>query len=140
MSFDSERATIESRFASQWVTGSPASARTAVGYDGQAFTPPTGESSVRLSIRSGDAVNQSMGSPGSNVIRQTGVVFVEVFTPGGRGSKAARDLVDLIKPIFTNWRSGNLLFRTMSVSPPIEDAPFYKLTVTFPFQRDSFDG
>ena len=140
MSYADVRATIEQRFHDQWLTGSPAALRTPVGWDGQAFEPPTGESSVRLSIREGEAFNASMGSPGSNIVRYPGVVMIQIFTPGGQGSKAARELADLIRPIFTNWRSGSILFRTMSVLPPVEDPPFYMLPVSFAFQRDETHG
>lgn len=140
MSFDAARATIETRFRDQWLVGSPAALRTPVGWDGHAFEPRRGDASVRLSIRDGEGFPKSAGAPGSNVVRRVGVVFVEVFTPGGEGSKVARDLIDHIRPIFEHWRDGNLLFRTMAVAGPIEDPPFYKLTATFPFELDTFNG
>lgn len=140
MSFASERSAIETRFHTEWLTGSPAALRTPVGFDGHAFEPPTDEASVRLTILNGQGFNQSMGDPGSNIVRYAGVVMIQVFTPGGQGSSAARALVDLIEPIFTNWRSGNLLFRSMSLGSPDQSAPFYMVPVSFPFQRDSFTG
>jgi hypothetical protein len=140
MNLDQERAAIETRFLAQWMTGSPAALRTPVGMSGHSFEPPVGESSIRLTIRDGDSFNGSVGSPGSNLVRNVGVLFLEVFTPGGQGDKAARDLADLIEPIFTNWRSGNLLFRTMGRGVPDETEPFYKLPLTFAFQRDTFTG
>jgi hypothetical protein len=140
MSLDDFRASVEARFKTQWMTGSPAALRTPVGFDGQAFTPPTDSSSVRMAILNGEAVNQSMGDPGSNVVRYPGVVMFQIFTPGGAGSKAARDLADLIRPIFTNWRSGSILFRAMTIGTPVEDAPHYMLPVSFAFQDDQFHG
>ncbi|MCW2309725.1 DUF4128 domain-containing protein [Rhodobium gokarnense] len=140
MTFASERAAIETRFNTEWTTGSPAALRTPVGWDAQTFEPPTDESSVRLTILNGDGINQSMGDPGNNAIRYAGVVMIQVFTPGGQGSAAARALVDLIEPIFTNWRSGNILFRTMNVGTPDTSPPFYMVPVSFPYQRDSFLG
>ena len=140
MNLDQERVAIETRFLSQWMTGSPAALRTPVGMSGHSFEPPLGESSVRLTIRDGDSFNMSMGSPGSNLIRSVGVLFIEVYTVGGAGDKASRDLADRIEPIFTNWRSGSLLFRTMGRGVPDETEPFYKLPLTFAFQRDNFNG
>ena len=140
MSFDSERSAIEARFLAQWVTGSPASPRTAIGMPGHTFTPPVGQSSVRLSILNGQGLNMSMGDPGANLVRYAGVLMINIFTPGGEGTKAARDLADLIQPIFTNWRSGTLLFRTMDTGPADETPPFYMLPVSFAFERSEFHG
>lgn len=140
MSFADLRATIEGRFFAQWRTGSPAALRTPVGWDGQAFTPPTDESSVRLAIRQGDSINASIGDPGSNVVRYAGVVMIQIFTPGGLGSGAARALADLIRPIFTNWTDGGLRLRSMNIGTPIEDAPYYMLPVSFPFDLDEQHG
>lgn len=140
MSFDSERSAIETRFLAQWVTGSPSSLRTAVGMPGHAFTPEPGNSSVRLSILNGEGFNRSMGDPGSNLVRYAGVLMINIYAPGGEGTKAARDLADLIQPIFTNWRSGTLLFRTMNTGPADETPPFYMLPVSFAFERSEFHG
>lgn len=140
MSLDQERQLIEARFLAQWVTGSPSAARTAIGLPGHAFTPPTDASSVRLSILDGQGFNLSMGDPGANLVRYAGVVVIQIFTPGGVGTKAARDLADLIQPIFTNWRSGSLLFRTMNTGTADDTAPFYMLPVSFAFSRDETHG
>lgn len=140
MSFAGLRATIEGRFFAEWQTGSPAAPRTPVGWDGQEFAPPIGEASVRLSILQGDSINASMGDPGSNVVRYAGVVMIQIFTPGGQGSGAARALADHIRPIFTNWSDSGLRFRSMNIGAPIENAPFYMLPVSFPFALDEHHG
>lgn len=141
MTFEAERVAIEGRFHAQWLTGSPAALRTPVGWDGHTFKPPTDESSIRLTILDGDSFNASFGDPGSNKVRYAGAVMLEVYTVGGQGSNAAQALKDLIRPIFTNWRSGDLLFRTMrQVSAPDTTPPYYKITVHFPFQRDANHG
>lgn len=140
MSFAAERAAIETRFRDQWLTGSPAALRTPVGWDRHKFKPPTDSSSVRLTIVNGDSFNQSMGDPGNNLVRYVGVVMIQIFAVGGQGSETARDLADLIQPIFTNWRSGSLIFRTMNIGTPQEDVPFFMLPVSFAFQRDETHG
>lgn len=140
MSFETERIAIETRFQTQWLTGSPAALRTPVGMPGHVFTPPEGESSVKLSILNGAGFNMSMGDPGSNLVRYAGLLTINILTPGGLGTKAARDLADLIQPIFTNWRSGTLLFRTMNTGPADETQPFYMLPVSFAFERDETHG
>lgn len=144
MSLNLERQAIESRFIQEWATGSPAVALTPFGLPGHTFTPPVGQSSVRLSIMSGESFNKSMGDPGSNLIRYAGVIHIQIYTKGGVGSKAATDLAELIRPIFTNWsddwRDGKLRVRTMRAWPAVETLPFYMLPVSFAFTRDEFQG
>jgi len=140
MNLDQQRAAIETRFMDQWMVGSPLALRTPVGMPGFTFTPPTDEPSVRMSILNGASMNKSMGSPGSNLVRSAGVLMFQIFTPGGSGTKTANDLADLIQPIFTNWRSGTLLFRTMNTGPADGTPPFYMLPVSFAFERSEFHG
>ena len=140
MGFDAERIAIEGRIQTEWLTGSPAALRTPVGMPGHTFTPPVGQSSIQAHILDGAGFNMSMGDPGSNLVRYAGVLMIQIRTPGGAGTAAARVLADLIQPIFTNWRSGSLLFRTMNTGTPDETAPFYMLPVSFAFERSEFHG
>lgn len=140
MSLDAERAAIEGRFKQHWTAGSPPALRTEVGWDGQTFEPPKTAASVQLTIIGGDSFNASMGSPGSNLVRYVGVLHLRIRVPGGKGSAAAKRLADLIRPIFTNWRSGGLTFGTMDVGAPDDSTPFYTLPVRFAFERDEFHG
>ena len=142
MDLEDERRIIETRLSTQWTVGGDL--RTAVGWDKQPFEVEPGKNSIRISILDGDSANMSMGSPGTNVVRGAGVVMIQIWVPAGKGepnpSRAARQLADLIRPIFQNWRSGTLLFRTMNVGTPQEEAPFLMLPVSFGFQRDAFHG
>ncbi len=144
MDIEQEREVIETRFRDCWMLGDPDTLETQVGFDGHAFQPPTDESSVRLSILNGESFNASMGSPGSNLVRSIGVVHIQIYVPGGKASSFPsvewRRLANKIRPIFTNWKSGGLLFRTMSVGSRQENKPLFKQPVTFPFQRDEFNG
>ena len=138
------REAIETRFRDCWMLDDPNTLKTPVGWDGQPFEPPTDANSVRLSILDGSGTNASMGSPGSNLVRYAGVVHLQLFVPAGREgldpSVQMRSLIRDIVPIFTNWKSGGLLFRTMNIGTRQEDQPFLIQAVTFPFQRDEFHG
>lgn len=133
MSYAQERADIETRFKDRMTAVLPA---VALGYDGHPFEPAQGSQSARLTILDGEGINQTIGAPGQNIVRHTGVVMIQLFVPGGSGSAALRALLDGIEPIFTNWRSGHLLFRAMSVQGRREEAPFLTANAVFPFQRD----
>lgn len=140
MTLATERSLIETRWADQWVTGSPSAARTPTGYDDHKFTPTPNGNSVRLTIANASAEQVSMGDPGNNVSRTTGVVFIQIFVPGGAGSATVRALADAAMAVFRNWNSGVLRFRIPYVSARVEDPPFLVWTIACPFQRDEFDA
>jgi len=138
LSFSAERSAIEGRFQTLWVSGSPAAARTPVGYDGHPFTPAN--NSIRLTIRNGGAEQMSMGDPGNNLVRNVGVIFLEVYTEGGKGSTASRVYEDLIVPIFINKVFDGVRCRVPYLSGEREEVPFLVRTMAVPFERDELIG
>lgn len=138
MSYASERAAIEGRFQTLWVTGSPSSARTPVGYDGHPFTPTNG--SVRLTIRNGGAEQMSFGAPGTNIARHVGVIFLEFYTEGGKGSAASRALEDAAEAIFISQVFGGVRCRVPYISGESEEQPFLVRTMAIPYERDEFNA
>lgn len=130
------RAAIEGRFATQWMNGSQP--RTPIGWDGHTFTPV--KNSVRLTILDGEGRNASVGSPGSNVVRHVGVLAIQVFTEGGKGTAASRTYEDLIAAIFRNVTIDGIRFSVPYVSGSVEEAPFLIRTVMIPFNSDAFNG
>ena len=138
MSFAALRQTIETRLSQQWVTGSPSVPRTPIGFDGQTFTPV--KNSIRLTILDGEGRNASIGAPGSNLVRHAGVIAIQVFTEGGKGTAASRTYEDLIATIFRNWTSGGLRCGVPYVSGSVEEPPFLTRTVMIPFTADNFNG
>ena len=144
MDIEQAREAIETRFRDAWTIDAPDGHRTPYALDGQNFETPTKESSVRLTILDGGSINASVGAPGSNTVRYAGVVSIQVFVPGGTTGAGAsaemRRLVNLLRPIFSNWQHGRMLFRTMEISERQEARPFLMQTVTFNFQRDEHHG
>lgn len=138
MTYASERSAIESLFATGWVTGSPSTPLTPIGFDGQTFTPV--KNSVRLTILNGDSRQGSVGTPGSNLARYAGVVALQVFTEGGKGTAASRAYEDAISDIFRNKTTGAIRFGVPYVSGSLEEPPFLVRTVMVPFSRDEFHG
>lgn len=138
MSFASERAAIEGRFKTLWVTGSPSAARTPIGYDGHPFTPTI--NSIRLTIRNGGAEQMSMGDPGNNIARNVGVIFLEIYTEGGKGSATSRAYEDLIWPIFINKVFDGIRCRIPYISGQREEVPFLVRTMAVPFERDEYNS
>lgn len=143
MSFDTERSAIETHFATEWLALYPSwdfTKNGQVGFDSQEFTPkPEGES-VLLTILSGDASQESFGSPGSNLVRHVGLIAVQIFTPSGQGSDAIREIADNVRSVFQNKTLGNVKTKISSVQSRQQDHPFLVWTVATPFRRDEFDG
>lgn len=83
MSYSTERRAIEAYFTANWVG--------AIGYDAHAFTPTAG--SVLLTINSGAALQGSVGRL-ANRIDHIGTLTVSIFTYGGQGSEAWRQIAD----------------------------------------------
>lgn len=130
MAYADERAAIEGHFATGWA------GRTPVGYDGHTFTPAAG--SVRLTILDGEGRQASIGAPGSNVARYAGVVAIQVFTEGGKGTAASRVVEDAISEIFRNKTAGGIRFGIPYVSGSLEEPPFLVRTVMTPYTRDEW--
>lgn len=130
MSYADARAAIEMHFVDAWAD------RTLAGMDGHAFTPTPG--SVRLTIIDGEGRQTSIGAPGTNVARYAGVIAVQVFTEGGKGTAESRRLEDAVSDIFRNAEFGEVRCGIPYVSGSIEDPPFLMRTVMVPFWRDTF--
>lgn len=137
MSYASERATIESHFATAWGT------RTPITYDGRTMNLYGDDkraiyNQVRLTILNGEGRQASIGAPGSNVARYAGVVAIQIFTEGGKGTAASRVYEDHVSDAFRNKTAGAIRFGIPYVSGSLEDPPFLVRTVMVPFSRDQF--
>ncbi|WP_182086950.1 hypothetical protein [Aureimonas sp. ME7] len=113
-----------------------ANAYALLGEYGHAFTPIAG--SVRLTILDGEGRQASVGTPGGNVVRYAGVIAIQVFTEGGKGTAASRELEDALSDLFRNAEIDSIRCGIPYVSGSVEDPPFLMQTVMVPFTRDSF--
>lgn len=136
MSYESERAAIEGRWDTEWVSGSPSSARTPTAYENVPYEPTLGTSWVRLSILNGEALQISTGDPGNNQHRHVGVIAIQIFTPAGQGTNAGRALADLAAAVFRNQRFSGLYAKVPYISGTSNDGPWHQTNVTVPFWRD----
>lgn len=93
MSQEVIRAAITGRFATQWGTASP------VQYPNHAFKTPENAPWARLSIAQADRYDAAIGA---GLVRDIGVVYLQLFAPDESGSKALMDLADLFCSAFDN--------------------------------------
>ncbi|HEX2554238.1 MAG TPA: phage tail terminator-like protein [Microvirga sp.] len=130
MGYASEREAIEGRWETSWNN------RTRTAYEGHSFDPPKNAAWCRLTIRNGEARRVSTGSPGSNLHRHVGVIFVEIYTPGGQGTQAARVLADHALAVFQGAQFANITCDTPYVSNTGQESPWLVMTIIVPFHRD----
>lgn len=133
MSFAQERELIETHFQTNW---NILDNDIPVTFDEHGSKPNKDELSVRLSIGSGRSEQISVGDPNNNLQRSAGVILIQLFAPAGKGSKAMRELADMVEPIFKNKTLGNILTRIPSVVNRQTDTSFLIWTISISYQRD----
>lgn len=138
MSLETERQAIEGRFQTAWAASAYAALK--VGYDGHKFEFVKDTTSVRLTIRDGEAQQISFGNPGTNLVRNVGVILIQIATPGGDGTATVRPIEDFVMTVFRNQTFGGVRCRIPYLIGRDEQPPFLVSTVVIPFERDEYNG
>lgn len=138
MSLVTERQALEGRFQTLWAASAYSSLK--VGYSGHDFKFVKDTSSVRIRIADGEAEQKTMGDPGNNLVRNVGVLFAQIATPGGQGDNLSREIEETIMGFFRNQYFSGIRCRIPYVMSRDEEAPFLISTVCVPFERDEYNG
>lgn len=129
---------VENLFKTGWGT------TTSIRFDNVPFTVPA---TAWVSIETWDGKSQkaSVGN-GAQLRRSTGTVFVNIYTPLNKGSKAARDLADLVLPIFRDKQVSGITFEEpdvrrmgeqyFSINGVQSTTQWYQLIVSIPYFQD----
>jgi hypothetical protein len=131
MGFADEHRTIRERFNSLWEAQHP---DVRITWGNVGFNPDNHTSWVRLTIQDGEARQVSMGFP--KLFRNTGVIFVQVFTPSGVGPDPALKLADDAAAIFRNFKQDGVTCRAPSIRDSRQDGRWYQVVLQVPFYRD----
>lgn len=137
MSLQQERADIEAYFKTQWETLHPTMT---IGFDGHTFEPPPDGPSVKLDILDGDAAQRSFGSPGTNLVRNIGVIIFRIRVPGGQGTQTIRGYADQLMNLFRNKTIGVVRTRIPYVQTKTPENPLLGWSIAVPFYRDEFNA
>ena len=135
---------IENLFKTGW------GSTTAVKYDNVPLTTYPTTAWVGLEVwdgKSGQAsLNTSTGATTVALRRATGTVFINIYTPLNKGSKAARDLADTACAIFRSKQVSGITFEEPSVRRVGEQyfsingvqstTQWYQLIVSVPYFYD----
>jgi len=129
---------VENLFKTAW------GSRTTVKYDNIDFVIPA-VAWVGLEVWDGKSQKASLGS-GAQLRRSTGTVFVNIYTPLRKGSKAARDLADYVLPIFRDVQVSGITFEEpdvrrvgeqyFSINGVQSTTQWYQLVVSIPYFHD----
>ena len=132
MSFLACASAIKARWATFWT-------HTSTAYDNAIFTPGINVSWVRLTVRSGNAAQVTLGPQSRD--RHTGVVIAQIFVPFLQGEDRARWLADRAAAIFRKVNvpvsGGEIVF---SVPYPVEAElsgdDWFQMNVNCPYRFD----
>ena len=129
---------IEGRFQTLWAASAYAAYK--VGYSGHTFKFVKDTVSARLRIANGEGEQKSLGSPGTNLVRNVGVLFVQVAAPGGQGESLSRQIEEVIMGFFRNQYFSGIRCRVPYIMSRDEEPPFLISSVAIPFERDEYNG
>ena len=133
---------IENTFNTSWGSTTP------IKFDNVPFDTPS-TSWVSIMVWDGKSNKASLG-PSTQLRRSIGTVFVDIYTPVGAGSAAARTYSDQVKSIFRDLEVSGLTFYEGTVSRLGEKyytnsgtgvpatSQWFQISVAIPFKYDEY--
>lgn len=139
MSFEAERARIETHFRDQWALTSFA-ATVPVIFENTSVNQPHGDFLLHR-IASGDGTQAEIAGPGPVFHRYVGIVQIDILVVAGSGTANARKYADAISTAFRRQQiidtaGGIITFRTPSIRGMGAVGERNRTVVTTPFTRD----
>jgi hypothetical protein len=130
MNFDQAEAQIRKHFDTQW------SGLTAIAWPDLPFDKPDDETWVRFDARENDGFQNTIGDPGNNAFRHTGIVTIQVFQPQGQASKDARDKAQKAIEAFQGMDVNGIHFFNVQARQVGNDRGWYQINVLASFRYD----
>lgn len=132
MGFQAAQSAIETLFNTSWT-------HTLIARDGVDFDPRSLNEWVRFSVREAAANQASIGTQ-NQLYRYYGVLFVQIFTKNGLGSGRAKELADLVTPIFRSKIVNGIHYRVPVVTTVGPSDAWYQVNVSCEFYREEFQS
>lgn len=130
MNFSQAEAAVRAHFNTEWDGLTP------IAWPDVRFVPPAG-TWVRFTMKNTDGRQASIGNPGANRFRRTGLVSIQVFQPENKASKDARTKADVAADIFIANGLSGFLFKNVNAKDIGPDGSgWYQWNVTAEFQYD----
>lgn len=132
MSWSAIANTIRSRFKNQIADAESLTTQ----YDNQSLDNPDNEIWCRLTIKSGETTQESIGSPSSNRERTSGAMIAQLFAPTGKGDGDLKELAETIRAAFKRVTQSGVTFRTPSIKEQGKREGMWQVNVVCPFYAD----
>ena len=129
MNFSEAEAAVRAYFNTEWFNLTP------IAWPDINFNPPN-ETWVRFSMKNNDGFQASIGSPGNNKFRRTGMVYIQVFQKEGQASTDARAKADAAADIFLANDLDGILFKNINSKQIGNSDGWYQINVSAEFQYD----
>lgn len=84
---------------------------------------------------------ETIGAPGANLWRESGMLYLHIMTPRGTGSRAARVIATDLSALFREAGPAGIRIIDMSVGagePGSDDGNYFRTTVQVSWERDSY--
>lgn len=138
MSFEAERARIETHFRDQWAL--TAFSAVPVLYENTNIKQPSADFLLHR-LASAEGMQIEIVGPGPAFHRYAGLVQVDIVCTVGSGTAQARKLADAVANIYrrqqlTDGSGGIITFRTPSFRAMGTYSERYRFVVSCPYQRD----
>lgn len=109
-----------------------------IALDSKKFTPPEIPAKyVRLTVKFNEGFQSTLGRPGNRKFMKTGIVFIQVFTPDGKGTDENDELTHDSVNVFDGVRIGQLWLYNGRITSPGSDGKYYQQNgaVEFEFEE-----
>jgi len=130
MNFGQAEAAVRAYFKTEW------NGLTPISWPDVNFNKPN-STWVRFSMKNNDAFQASIGSPGNNMHRRIGMVYIQVFQKEGRASTDARAKADAAADIFISNGLNGIQFRNVNARDiGADNNGWYQWNVSAEFEYD----
>lgn len=130
MGFLSAQNAIEGLFHANW-------SHTVITHDGEILDVRNVSEWVRIAVREGKSNQASLGVT-NPMFRYFGILFVQIFVRNNTGTGRARELADLVTPIFRSKIVNGIHYGVPEVSTVGPDEAWFQVNVSCEFYREEF--
>jgi hypothetical protein len=139
MSFEAERAAIETHFNTAWLLSAYASVP--VIYENTNIKQPKDSDFLIHRIGNSDGQQMEIVGQADALHRYVGLVMVDILALPGAGTARPRAIADVVSEIyrraeFSSVQAGRFVFRTPSIKSFGLYSERYRFCVTCPYRRD----
>lgn len=105
-------------------------------FDDEPFDPEQIDEFVRLTINHLPSAQRTLGSVGNRRFTRNAIVFIQVFTAAGQGTKRSDQLTITARDIFEGRSFGGLSFSSVNSRRVGPDGKFYQALIEAFFDYD----